>query len=122
MDFYINGEPFDLKVTAFPDGETFNMKTRKGRDQLIEWFYKNQSQGGRKHFGNRLFIVCDGSSTMNKLYMKTRFDIIEQRIKNYMKYLDTHPFNTVTLMDGDDFYPSIKSDIIYISEELLTKE
>lgn len=122
VDFYLKGEPFDLKVTAFPDGETFNMKTRKGRDQLIEWFYKNQSQGGRKHFGNRLFIVCDGSSTKNKLYMKTRFDIIEQRIKNYMKYLDTHPFNTVTLMDGDDFYPSIKSDIIYISEELLNKE
>lgn len=121
IDFYIKGEPFDLKVTTIPDNINFtpDMTTRNGRDKLIEWLYKNQSQEGRKHFGNRLFIVCDGSSTKNKLYMKTRFDLIEQRIKGYMKYTDIHGFNTVTLIDGDDFYPSIKSDIIYVPESLL---
>lgn len=120
-DFYIDGEPFDLKVTAFPDklkATSIDMKSRKGRNTLIEWFYRNQSQEGRKGFGNRIFIVCGGCSTKNKLYLKSRFELIEPRIKAFMEYSKEHPFNTLSLNDGDITYPSIRSDIIYIPEEL----
>ena len=121
-DFYINGEQFDLKLTAYPtelkDTE-IDPHTRAGKNRLIEWLYENQSSEGREGYGNRIFIVCNAPTTKEKYYLKTRFDVIEKKIKAYMSYIKNHPFNTVNLIKNDVLYSNLKSDVIYISEDLL---
>ena len=121
-DFYINGEQFDLKLTAYPTelkDAGIDPHTRAGKNRLIEWLYENQSSEGREGYGNRIFIVCNAHTTKEKYYLKTRFDVIEKKIKAYMSYIKNHPFNTVNLIKNDVLYSNIKSDVIYISEDLL---
>ena len=93
--------------------------TRAGKNRLIEWLYENQSSEGREGYGNRIFIVCNAHTTKEKYYLKTRFNVIEKKIKAYMSYIKNHPFNTVNLIKNDILYSNIKSDVIYISEDLL---
>ncbi|WDC85475.1 hypothetical protein PL321_09310 [Caloramator sp. mosi_1] len=60
IDIYFKQIPYDIKLTVFPskyNGNT-DLKTRTDKNNLIEWYYKNQSQQGRKHLANRLFVVC----------------------------------------------------------------
>lgn len=82
-DIYIWNQPYDVKVTNYPQTafEKFNLTTNEGKKDLGMWFYNNQSQEDRKHFKNRLFVVCCGEDPW-----KTRKDFIklEKSIKNYM--------------------------------------
>ena len=58
IDFKIDGVYFDHKTSVFPAG--FNQSfeyAKNNKKELIEWLYQNQSQEGRKHFKNRLFIA-----------------------------------------------------------------
>lgn len=58
VDFSCFGIDFDHKTTVFPKayGKTLNY-ARNHKKELIKWLYDNQSQQGRKHLKNRLFIV-----------------------------------------------------------------
>ncbi len=57
-DFFIGDIPFDHKTTVFPKQfkGTFNEAINQP-ENLIEWLYKHQSQQGRHHLKNRLFVV-----------------------------------------------------------------
>jgi hypothetical protein len=57
-DLTIQGIAFDLKCCVLP--YRFRALPQTGFDNpelLATWLYRNQSQEGRKHLGNRLFIV-----------------------------------------------------------------
>ncbi len=119
IDFYILGEHFDLKLTVYPaklSYHPYDLTTRGGKNRMIQWLYEHQSQDGRKHLDNRLFIVCDGGSSYESLRLKSDFERIEQGIKKYMEYVKLHGFNYVDITDNDIIY-SVVSDIIYIKSD-----
>ena len=107
IDFYLFEIPFDLKTTVFPkknkDKPNYDLNTRIGKNNLIEWMYENQSKEGRFHLENRLFIVC---SDMKK---KSDFTQIRRKIKSFIEFSKQHGFNTVKI-NGKD----LCSDIIWI--------
>lgn len=118
IDIYINGIPYDVKLTVYPaklvkEHISLDLNTRDGKNELIKWMYKNQSQQGRKHLKNRFFIVCNGKSTEEKLAEKSDFDTIERKIENYFKYLKTNEPNKLTIKDDGNEY-TVYSEIISI--------
>ena len=61
VDIYINGVPFDVKLTVYPaklSNRPYNLKTRQGKNQMIQWYYANQSQQARKQLLNRIYVVA----------------------------------------------------------------
>ncbi len=58
VDFTLHGVPFDHKTTVFPKGFGRDLSYALNHPrELIRWLYRNQSQGQRKHYANRLFVV-----------------------------------------------------------------
>jgi hypothetical protein len=112
-DFYINNIPFDLKLTIVPNNfQDLDLTTRKNKDELIKWLYANQSQEGRKHERNRIFVVCKGKTYFDSLWLKHQFETIRKKIKAFMAYTQTHnKFNEVVLDDNI----TVLSDIIYVT-------
>jgi hypothetical protein len=106
VDFYINETPFDLKASPYPKklNEKLDLIKRADKNKLINWLYANQSQQGRHHLDNRLFIICDN------LKNKSDFDLIEQKINAFIDYSNKNGFNRVQI-NGKE----ICSDIIYIN-------
>lgn len=117
VDIYIKGIPFDVKLTVYPAKlyqHPYNLKTRKGKNQMINWYYLNQSQESRKQLINRIYVVCDGSSQKERLELKCNFSIIRDKIKKFIDYTTKNGFNTVYITDNNKEY-KIYSDIIYIT-------
>jgi hypothetical protein len=115
-DIYISGISFDVKLTIYPSklsSKPFNLKTRFGKDNLIKWFYQNQSQQSRKQLVNRIYLVCDGKSPFESLKMKSNFSLLRQRIKSFMEYTQKNGFNALTILDEGRSY-KLFSDIIYL--------
>lgn len=118
IDIYINGVPYDVKLTVYPaklerDNIYLNLDSREGKNELIQWMFKNQSQEGRKHLKNRFFIVCNGASTEEKLAKKSEFDTIEQKIINYFDFLKSNQPNKLVIEDNATQY-DVYSEIISI--------
>lgn len=118
-DIYINHLPYDVKLTVYPKklyNKPYNLYTRKGKNEMIKWMYENQSQEGRKHLKNRLFIVCDGKTAYDNLCLKSNFNLIRDRIEKFMNYSKTNGLNKIDIKDGNNTY-TVYSDIIYIKED-----
>ena len=116
IDIYINNIPFDVKLTVYPNAlkeHPYDLKTRDGKNQMIRWLYEHQSQQGRKHLKNRLFIVCDGKNQYESLCLKSDFTQIRKKI---LLYLETTKkgFNELKIYDNGKEY-IVQSDIIYIN-------
>lgn len=109
IDFYLINIPFDLKTTYFPKAITnvdnYKLNSRDGKNNLIIWFYENQSKQGRFHLENRLFIVCED------LESKSNFNLIEDRVKKFIEFSKEKGFNKVQLNTK-----TVYSDIIYIAK------
>lgn len=82
-DIYIWNQPYDVKVTNYPQTavENFDLSTNEGKRDLGIWLYNNQSQEDRKHFKNRLFVVCCGEDPWQTRKNLTK---LETAIKSYM--------------------------------------
>jgi len=90
IDFTIDGASFDHKTSVFP--KKYNVpvdEAIKNTPELIKWFYKNQSQQGRKHLKNRLFIVLYSG---NGEHWKLKADItwLKKIIEHYMIGFNPH--------------------------------
>ena len=118
IDIYIEGIPYDVKLTVYParleNEEIFlDLNSRAGKNVLIQWMYENQSQEGRKHLKNRIFIVCNGESSEDKLAKKSDFDTIEKKIVKYFEFLRTNEPNRLIIEDDGKEY-AVYSEIISI--------
>lgn len=119
VDIYINGIPFDVKLTIYPaklSHRPYDLKTRSGKNDMIKWYYANQSQQARKQMLNRLYVVCDGKDAYECLIMKSDFSILRQKISAFMSYSIKNGVNKINIIDNGITY-SLQSDIIYISYE-----
>lgn len=112
IDIYINNIPFDVKLTVYPSklNHLIDPTNRDGKNQLITWYYNNQSQGSRKQIVNRLYVVVDG---INNLALKSNKFLIFPRIQNYMAYVHTYGLNQLFINLDGNFY-KIYSDLVYI--------
>jgi len=88
VDFWIEDIPFDHKTSIFPKG--FNKSftyAQQHPEELAQWLYDNQSQQGRKHFKNRLFVVLyqkDGEHWRLKADLKLIKNHVEKYLANFM--------------------------------------
>lgn len=87
VDFRIAGIPFDHKTTVFPKGFLKSASyARQHPAELARWLYDNQSQQGRKHLENRLFIVLfdpNGEHWKLKAEISLLKDVIDRYISSF---------------------------------------
>lgn len=117
VDIYIDGVPFDVKLTVYPaklSSRPYDLTTREGKNDMIRWYYANQSQQNRKQLLNRLYVVCDAPSSHDNMVMKSNFDLMRQRISAYMKWVKEQGFNELIIEDLGNEY-RLKSDIIHLN-------
>ncbi|MEE9448434.1 MAG: hypothetical protein V3V72_00160 [Ignavibacteriaceae bacterium] len=90
VDFAIDGVTFDHKTSVFPKNFPYPIKEAvKKTDELIRWFYKNQSQQQRKHLKNRLFVVLH---SLDGEHWKLKAEIcwLKERIEKYLEGFNPH--------------------------------
>lgn len=115
IDVYIKNIPYDVKVSVFPralNRDEFDLDNKEDRNRLIQWFYTNQSNSGRRHFENRLFIVCDGKDQYDNMKLKGNIELLDEEIRKYMAYKTYNPNKLIIETDTDDM--EVYSDIIVI--------
>lgn len=120
IDLYFKSISYDVKLTVYPSKfqEKIDIKKRIGRDTLIDWYYKNQSQEGRKHLANRLFVVCmskdNSKSSIENLKLKCRFDLIDSSVKKFVNYYSQKELNQIQIKDKDKNF-IVYSDLLLVS-------
>jgi len=112
VDFYINGIPFDHKTSVFPKGFKNSFAFAKAhKEELLYWLYNNQSQQGRKHLANRLFIIVyDQNGKHWKL--KAEISLLQQAISNYVTTFDAKQLITLKFSENQTAF----SDIIWVTQ------
>ncbi len=114
VDFKINNISFDHKTSIFPKG--FNMPYNyavENKKELITWLYDNQSQQGRKHLENRLFIVLYDHETGQHWKMKSEVMLLKDAVDTYVENFSKDHLVRLDFGNGE-----VLSDIIWISRGL----
>jgi len=112
IDFTIDNIPFDHKTSVFPRG--FNKPyeyARKNEQELIQWLYENQSQQGRKHLKNRLFIILYDKHNQ---HWKIKSEIIKLK-KEIDLYVDN--FSASDLYQLDFGAGKVQSDLLWVTND-----
>jgi hypothetical protein len=110
VDFFIDNIPFDHKTSVFPKG--FNKKIIEAKsieNDLITWLYKNQSQQGRKHYKNRIFILLYDHNSQDHWKLKANLPAIATAIN---KFLTTKTHWQQITIEGH----SLQSKIIWVEK------
>jgi len=111
IDFSIDKIPFDHKTSVFPKGFAKSFEyAREHEAELIEWLYKHQSQEGRMHLKNRLFIVLYDGKTMQHWKMKAEIMLLKRAIDRYVENFSQKNLYQFDFGDGVVF-----SDIIWVT-------
>ncbi|MFC4165629.1 hypothetical protein ACFOWU_18345 [Epilithonimonas zeae] len=110
VDFYISGIPFDHKSSVFPKqfGKSFDYAVDH-KKELVEWLYNNQSQQGRKHLANRLFIIFYDENNGEHWKLKTQLSLIQEKITDYLSNFSGDNLVSLNLESHE-----ILSDLIWI--------
>lgn len=108
VDFTLNGISFDHKTSVFPKAypKSLNDALNNKKD-LIGWLYDRQSQEGRKHLKNRLFVLLFHKNGEH-WKMKSEISFLKTVIDNYLRHFDKSKLQKLTL--GKE---NIYSDIIW---------
>ena len=111
VDFSINQIPFDHKTSVFPKGFHHSYQyARSNERDLLYWLYRNQSQQGRKHLENRLFIILYNAKG-DHWKMKAEIRLLKSRIDDYVTKFRKENLHTLAL-NGKTIY----SDIIWVTK------
>lgn len=117
IDIYIDNVPYDVKLTIYPaklSNRPYNLKTQDGKNRMVKWYYKNQSQQSRKQLVNRIYVVCDGGTPYECLRMKSDFDLLRARINSFMEWVRENEMNELEVLESGKKY-LLKSDIVYVA-------
>lgn len=87
VDFYLDGIPFDLKLTDFPRAYPRSLDEARTRPQdLVNWLYREQSREGRYHAENRLFVVFYHTIAPERTWeVRRMFDRIECSVAAFLE-------------------------------------
>jgi hypothetical protein len=109
IDFHIDHIPFDHKTSVFPRGFGVPFSSaKKNKRDLIAWLYSNQSQEGRKHLKNRLFIVLHNGVDGEHWKMKAEIALLKSCIESYLSRFEKEKLIICDFGEGRVF-----SDIIW---------
>jgi len=99
VDFYLDGIPFDLKLTEFPRAYPRSLdEARSCPQDLVNWLYREQSREGRYHVANRMFVVFHHAAAPERTWqVRWMFDRIESAVAVFLE----HP----VLLRADVFGP-----------------
>jgi len=110
VDFRIEHLPFDHKTSVFPKGYNNSLSyAQKHPVDLLKWLYKNQSQEGRKHLNNRLFVVLYDEHRQKHWKMKAEISVLKNSIDNYLQQFSKDKLISFNAGDGMVF-----ADIIWV--------
>lgn len=110
IDFSLFGINFDHKTSNFPKAFGYDITYAiQNKDVLIRWLYLNQSQEGRKHLGNRLFLIMYDAIHGEHWKIKAELKIISEVVNNYIHNFQED--SLITLNIGDS---SARSDTIFV--------
>ncbi|MBN2572347.1 MAG: hypothetical protein JXA68_09490 [Ignavibacteriales bacterium] len=99
VDFSIRGINFDHKTSVFPRKYPRNYDYAKQHSKdLCEWLYKNQSQEGRKHLKNRLFIVLF-SKDGKHWKLKSEISVLKEKIEFYVNNFNNRKLIEIKFTD-----------------------
>jgi len=94
VDFYLDGEGFDLKLTPLPRGfadaagsEPVDViaYAHAHPEELARWLYVHQSAQGRFHAANRLFVVLHDAAQPDQTWeLRRDFDRLQQAIHGFL--------------------------------------
>jgi len=111
VDFTIDNIPFDHKTSIFPKG--FNQPydyAKEHERELIQWLYDNQSQQGRKHLKNRLFIIMYDKNSQH-WKMKSEIMALKKEIDNYVDNFSPNNLYAFDFGEGQ-----VYSDILWVTK------
>ncbi|MFA5455398.1 MAG: hypothetical protein WC272_08780 [Sulfurimonas sp.] len=112
IDFKIIDIPFDHKTSIFPKGFGKSYEyAKEHKKELIQWLYENQSQEGRKHLKNRLFVVLYDGLEIQHWKMKSEIIQLKSSIDIYI-----NNFSTENLCKLDFGAGEVLSDIIWLQK------
>jgi hypothetical protein len=100
VDFYLDEQGFDLKLTGFPRRCGHDLAhARAHLHQFARWLYENQSRQGRFHTANRLFVVLHDAVQPDRTWeLRRDFDRLEKIIS---AFLDEPLWARVEITDSD---------------------
>lgn len=111
-DFRIKDIPFDHKTTVFPREFTQPYEQAVlNKMALIEWLYRHQSQQGRQHFENRIFIVLYDSVTRQHWKMKAEIELLKKSIDAYLQNFSRAQLQELRFDKGN-----VLTDILWIKK------
>jgi hypothetical protein len=86
VDFYLNDEGFDLKLTSLPKGFGHDIAYAQAHpEELARWLYANQSTQGRFHAANRLFVVLHDATKPERTWeLRRDFERLAQVINAFL--------------------------------------
>ena len=110
VDFTIDSIAFDHKTSIFPKGFKHSLEyAQKNELELLEWLYNNQSQEGRKHLKNRLFVIVYDSKDFQHWRVKAEIALLQKHIKEYLKNFSKESLKRLDFGEGE-----VLSDIIWV--------
>ncbi|MBN1953762.1 MAG: hypothetical protein JW900_01820 [Anaerolineae bacterium] len=116
VDFYLDETGFDLKLTALPRGFGHDVGYAQAHPAaLARWLYAQQSQQGRFHAANRLFVVLhDAADPSRSWELRRDFARMEQALHNF---LDRPRWLTVAVTDraGKEHQP--QAGVVFCVQE-----
>ncbi|MDY8138694.1 hypothetical protein [Aquimarina sp. 2201CG5-10] len=88
VDFFLLGESFDHKTSVYPKGFKKALQYAQQHPiELLQWLYQNQSQQGRRHFENRMFLMVY-SNDGEHWKLKAEISWLETIISTYVITFD----------------------------------
>jgi len=78
VDLYLDGVPFDLKLTPLPRAYPHDLAHAQARpEHLVNWLYRNQSTQRRYHTANRLFMLLYHAGDPRRAWeVRRMFDLL----------------------------------------------
>jgi hypothetical protein len=113
VDFSIKGITFDHKTSVFPKNFSHNLSySQQHPRSLIQWLYENQSQEGRKHLRNRLFIVLHAADGEH-WKLKSEISLLRTAVETYLAGFSADGLHAFQFQPDS---PTL-SDIIWVREQ-----
>ena len=111
VDFKIGAINFDHKTSVYPKAYAKPLaQAVLNKSELILWLYENQSQQGRKHLKNRLFVVLYNTQNPSEHWkLKTEMALLKEKIDDYV-----FRFSPNNLVELDFGQGKVYSDIIWV--------
>jgi hypothetical protein len=114
VDFYLDGEGFDLKLTHLPRGFGHDIAyARAHPEELGRWLYANQSAQGRFHAANRIFVVLHNTADPARTWeLRRDFEGLERAIH---AFLDAPRLMQVEFVDREGKRHRPTSAVIFLT-------